>query len=115
MQICLLLHAVTYTAACSHVSSIAPNTCPDGDFTLSQQGAYEVRLYSPDDPTNPSVWQGPLCAVNLETQAFCIKEYSLIKNIRLLGAESVLEVETFSGSVSGVSRLDLMLCEPAKP
>jgi hypothetical protein len=76
-------------------------------FTEQRIGNITIKLFEPNDPSHPDIWQGPICfTVN---GAECGLDISLIKGVEP-GGNSHVVVNAFSGSVAHIYTVDPASC-----
>lgn len=81
----------------------------DTDHTFVENGQYKIYIYNPDNLSNPSAWEGPICIENSNAIKTCEFADSLVKTVEFSDNDSALIV-TFSGSNSQETNLNLATC-----
>lgn len=84
---------------------------PGGKAYLATVGGKKLSLHEPDNPKQPTAWQGPLGIEDQRTRASCQADVSLIT--AAYGGEDAktIIVVTYSGSLTYVRFLDLDTCK----
>lgn len=109
-------------AACSGGSESKPavrvgtqlcdSTAP---YTTLKLSDYTVRIFEPNDPQRPEIWQGPVCVASKTNNVDCGFELSLVKRVAPTADGDALEVSVFSGSNTRTVRIMLATCELTDP
>ena len=114
-----VLLAVLSMGSCSNVSYFSDKasanqievkrvSCQsDLPFTEKKLGNIKVKLFEPNDPSTPDIWQGPVC-FNVN-DAECGLDISLIKGVELDKNGHVI-VNAFSGSIAHIYTIDPVNC-----
>ena len=80
-------------------------------YTTFIVGSYTVKIFEPNDSSNPDVWQGPLCISSESNKVNCGFDLSLIKSVKPTADTKALEVVVFSGSNSRTATISLANCQ----
>ncbi len=83
-------------------------------YTELKSKVYSIKIFNPDNPTYPEIWQGPVCVTNILNSSQCGVELSLIKAVKILPDSKVFIAEVFSGSNAETIRVNLENCEIKK-
>ena len=87
---------------------LCQSTKPYTAFTV---GSYTVKIFEPNDSSNPDVWQGPLCISSESKKVNCGFDLSLIKSVKPTADMKAIEVVVFSGSNSRTATIPLANCQ----
>ena len=77
------------------------------DFTSRVVGPYTIKIFEPNDPKNPDIWQGPICVHSEIKKVDCGFALSLIKSVTPAQDRNSIDVVVFSGSNSHTARITL--------
>ncbi len=108
----LTLLLVLNFVACSQPGQSSANICQSSQaHTSIQDSGYVIKIFSPNNLIKPDIWEGPICFKKAESNNYCLKDYSLIKNIAIRSDLNIAEITVFSGSNSDVKKVSLASCE----
>ena len=105
---CLMLVCATQAADAQSFTKLSFQ--PGQDITAS---GYRLRLEEPDNPSKPTLWQGPLTVTHGTTQ--CKVDASLIRDAYLSPTAKLLVVVSISGSNTFVQFFRSENCTRAWP
>jgi hypothetical protein len=84
---------------------------PTADPSTFEVGAYRVRLYHPDKPAAPTIWEGPILITRPDAAVPCqIDPQTLLLAPLAAFQGGLLVLPTFSGSNMRILTLDMGLC-----
>ena len=81
------------------------------DFTSRVVVPYTIKIFEPNDPKNPDIWQGPICVHSEIKKVGCGFSLSLIKSVTPVQDRNSIDVVVFSGSNSRTARITLDTCK----
>lgn len=108
LMFALAICACTNESSSSDKTMIKQVSC-DRELPFSEKtlGNIKIKLFEPNDPNAPDIWQGPVCfSVN---GAECGLDISLIKGVEL-GNDNHVVVSAFSGSIAHIYTVDPVTC-----
>ena len=77
------------------------------DFTSRVVGPYTIKIFEPNDPKNPDIWQGPICVHSEIKKVDCGFALSLIKSVTPAQDRNSIDVVVFSGTLTPITGTSL--------
>jgi len=108
------LATLLLTASCanSNVGALEDAICHSNQpHTLLFKSGYEIKIFNPNNVTNPDIWEGPVCIRKTQEDSYCIKEYSLIRSVEINPSSDEAEIKTFSGSSAEIKQVKIESCQ----